>query len=102
MYDHLPFTSSFREEVKTSSLSPKSCQREARDVVPGRARGREVGQDFADRRRELEAVAGAGRRDHDLRGAWQAIDDEIAVRRHRVETGLGFDQRTVRGRQMLG
>ena len=68
----------------------------------GRAGGGEVGEDFADRGRELEAVPGAGRGDHDLRRAGQPIDDEIAVGRHRVEAGLGLEQAPVRGRQVLG
>ena len=47
------------------------------------------GEDFTDRRREIEAVAGAGRGDDDIRRAGQPVDDEIAVGRDRVEAGLG-------------
>jgi hypothetical protein len=38
----------------------KPRQREARDVVAGRARGRQVGENLADHRRELKAVTGTG------------------------------------------
>ena len=53
------------EEIRP--LASEASQPEARDVVPGRAFGREVAEDFADHRRELEAVAGAGRRDDHVR-----------------------------------
>jgi hypothetical protein len=63
---------------------------------------REISEDFADRGRELEAVPGAGRGDHDLGRARQAIDDEIAVGSHGVEAGLGLDHSSIGGRQVLG
>ncbi len=65
-----------------------------------RAVGGEVGEDLADHRRELEAVAGAGRGDDDLRRARQTVDQEIAVRGHGVETGLGRDHAAIRGGKM--
>ena len=64
---------------------------------------REIGENFADHRRELEAVAGAGRRDHDRGGAGQPVDDEIAVRRDGVEAGPGVDAAVpFARRQMVG
>src|SRR6202035_5672898 len=88
-------------EFSARTCSTEARQREACDVMRGRAGGGEVGEDFADRGGELEAVSGAGRGDHDLGCARQTIDDEIAVGRHGVEAGLGLDQAPIRGRQML-
>ena len=56
----------FEDHVRNQ---PKRCSEKRVMSCAVRARGREVGQDFPDRRRELEAVAGAGRRDDHLREA---------------------------------
>src|SRR5215510_5946804 len=77
----------------------KPPQPEARDVVLCRAGRGEIGDDFADHRRELESVAGARRRHDDLRV--RLIDDEVAVRRHRVKAGLGVQDGPVGLGQIL-
>ena len=78
--------------------STETRQPEAADVVAWGTRRREVGENFADDRRKLETVTGAGRRKDDVAVAGQAIDEEVAVGGHRIETGLGGDQRPVRRR----
>src|SRR5215213_1899263 len=47
--------------------------------MPGLAGLREIGQDLADNRGELEAVPGAGRGDNDLGKIGQHIEDEMLV-----------------------
>ena len=54
--------------------------RNALDRPGGRPVRRQVGQDLADHRRELEAVARAGRRERDARRRRVAVDDERLVR----------------------
>src|SRR5260370_28031389 len=46
-------------------------------------------------------MAGAGRSDDDVGSAGQAIDDEITVRRRRIEAGLGSDEAAIGRRDML-
>src|SRR3954452_18837474 len=48
--------------------------------MPGFAVLREIGQNLADNRGELEAVSGARRGDHDLGNVRQHIEDEMLVR----------------------
>src|SRR5437764_4525352 len=50
---------------------------------------------------ELEAVARAAGGAEDLRTARDVVEDEITVRRHRVETGFRSQQRSVRGRDVI-
>jgi hypothetical protein len=70
--------------------------------VRGRAPRDKVGDDLADHRRELEAVAGA-RRGHDHPVvARHPAEDEIAVGRHGVEADGGGDPRPLGGGQMRG
>src|SRR4051794_13256305 len=61
----------------------------------------ELRQDPAEDRRELVAVGG-GEDDMDAGHVWQAVDDEIAVGRERVEAGLCHDLRTEVLRQVGG
>src|SRR5262249_31895054 len=82
--------------------SPEAGESKAGDIVRRRAGGREVGENLADHGRELEAVAGAGRSDDDVRGGGQAIDQEIAVWRHGVEAGPSGHAPAVRGRPVGG
>src|SRR5215218_8252506 len=54
-------------DMSQLALVPRSCRSEAiepeaRDVVAGGSGGDEIGNDFSDHRRELEAVTGARRR----------------------------------------
>src|SRR5262245_31114831 len=58
-------------------VSGEPRQPKTADVVGGRPRGREVGEDLADHGREFEAMARAGRRDDDLRKAGHLIENEI-------------------------
>ncbi len=80
----------------------RTAKPEAADVMPGSAFGRQIGQDFADHRREFEAVAGTGRGDDDVRRAGQPVDEEIVVGRHRVEAGFRRRERTIRRRDVVG
>src|SRR3954447_14171450 len=83
-----------------TSLAAEPVQSEADDVASGPALRHQVGQDFTDRRGELEAVAGAGRGDQDVRRRGQAADQEIAVGRHGVEARLGGPERPCRRRNV--
>src|SRR2546423_8747800 len=51
---------------------------------------REVGRDFADDRRELEAVAGKSAAKNDVRMPRMVIDNEIAVGREAIHARLCF------------
>src|SRR5262245_31672603 len=62
-----------RTRNASSGIREKSCETEPRDVVGGGALCGEVGEDLSDHRRELEAVAGAGRRDDDVGRAGQPV-----------------------------
>ena len=89
-------------EVRTASpRAGKPRQPEPANIDGGASGLRQIGQRLADHRRELEAVAGAGRGDHDALASGQAIDDEIAVGRHGVEAGLGVGHRARGRRQHL-
>src|SRR5262245_30299980 len=85
-----------------SSRLAKAPERKSRDIMGGGAPDREVGENLADHRRELVSVTGAWRSDDDVGCAGQAIDHEMAVRRHRVEARFGGDELTVCRRQMIG
>ena len=63
---------------------------------------RQFPQDFPDHRCEFKAMAGAGRGDNDARRTGQPVDNEVVVRRHGVEAGLGGQQRAVRRRDVIG
>src|SRR5262245_21148113 len=54
--------------------SAEPAEPEPGDVVPGRARRGEVGDDLADHRGELESVARAGRSDDHCRRAGQPVE----------------------------
>src|SRR5688572_19069885 len=64
--------------------------------MPAAAVQQQVGDSFADRRRELEAVTRARAHDQYLLVSWMRIDQEMAIRRVRVETDAAL-QRRVRG-----
>jgi hypothetical protein len=63
---------------------------------------REVGENLADHRRELESMTRAGRSNDDIGCAGQAIDQEMAVRRHRIEARFGGKEPAVCRREMIG
>src|SRR5258708_39423661 len=60
----------------------------------------EVGKDFADDRRKLEAMARAWCGDDDLSASGQPVQNEVAVRGHGVKAGLGSEEPAVGIRQM--
>src|SRR5260221_12530953 len=60
----------------------------------------EVGKDFADDRRKLEAMARAWCGNDDLGASGQPVQNEVAVRRHGVKAGLGGEEPAVGVRQM--
>src|SRR5581483_3531666 len=74
--------------VITCFLS-KPPQPQPPNIVPRLSLRREIGQHLSHHRRELEAVAGAGRGDDDLRMARHAAEHEMGVVAHGVEAGLG-------------
>jgi len=82
--------------------SAETPESKARDVMARCTRGGKIGQNLADHRRKFEAMTGAGRRDDDVGGAGQAIDEEIAVGGHGVQAGLGGNEPAVRRRDMFG
>src|SRR5438128_6948543 len=59
----------------------------------------ELREDPAEDRGELEGMGGA-QGDQDVGLVWQAIDDEIPIRRQRVEAGLRHDLRAEMARQV--
>src|SRR5215212_2925422 len=78
----------------------EAAQTQETDVVPGLAVLREVGQDLADYRGELEAVPRTRRGDHDLGKFWQHVDDEMLVRGIREHAGAQGHNRAVRRRKV--
>src|SRR5581483_2322453 len=80
----------------------KTPDTEARNVVRRCFARSEIGENFADDRGELEAMAGAGRGDDDLRMLRQPVEDEIAIRRHGVEARRCPAQCPIGRRQVLG
>ena len=82
--------------------SEKPRKPKSRNVVPRRSCRREIGENFADHRRELESMAGAGRSDDDVGRAGQTIDQEIAVGGHGVKAGLRRDQLAIGGGNVIG
>ena len=83
-------------------VSAKAGQAEARNVSLRCTQGRKVGENVPDHGRELEAMARAGRGNQDIWVAGQPVENEIAVRRHRIETGCGVGHRAVGCREMFG
>ena len=68
--------------------------------MPGLAVLREIGQDLADNRGELEAVPGARRGDHDLGKVRQHVEDEMLVRGIGEHAGAQGHGRAVRRRKV--
>lgn len=58
----------------------KTVEAQELDVMPGVAGLRQIGQELADDRGELEAVSGAGGGHDDLRISRQQVEDEVLVR----------------------
>src|SRR5215467_3517841 len=77
------------------SLPRKASEGEAGDIMVGAAGDGKIGEDFTDHRGELEAVSRAWRGDDDPRRPGQPVENEIAVRRHGVETGSRGKEPTV-------
>src|SRR5262249_27431124 len=71
-----------KQSLSSGSGWFEPIEAEARDVVRRGSNGGEIGDDFSHHRSKLESVTGARRHDDDRP---RAIDDEIAVRGHRVE-----------------
>jgi hypothetical protein len=78
----------------------EAVQTQETDVVPGLAVLREVGQDLADYRGELEAVPRTRRGNHDLGKFRQHVEDEMLVRGIREHAGAQGHSRTVRRRKV--
>ena len=68
--------------------------------MPGFAVLREIGQNLADNRGELEAVPGARRGDHDLGNVRQHVEDEMLVRGIGEHAGAKGHGRAVRRRKV--
>ena len=73
-------------------ISGKPGEGKPRNVMGGAPRDGEVGEDFADHRGELEAVPRTRRCHDDLGAAGQPVENEVAIRRRGVETGLGGEE----------
>src|SRR5206468_11351694 len=78
------------------------CKAKPRDIVPGRSRRGEIGEDLADHRGELESVPGAGGGDDDIGRAGVSVDQEIAVGSHSIEAGFGADHSAIGGGNVIG
>ena len=77
-------------------IDPERAQLRRRGCRPVRG---ELGGDPTKDRGELEAMAGA-QRDDDAGLVGQAVDDEVTIRRQRVQARLGVDRRAQRTREM--
>ena len=72
-------SSHHRAEARASVVAVEAVEPEQPDVVRGRAVAREVGQDLAHDRTELEAVAGEARRDDGPLAGRMEVDQEVLV-----------------------
>ena len=69
----------WRFESSRPHLVGEAVEAEEADVVARSAVGRQVGEDLADDRAELEAVAGEAGPDDDVRRLGMEVDEEVLV-----------------------